>query len=220
MESTVFLDIETIPTQSPAVRSQFFADVKVPGNIKKPESITAWLEANAEAAAAEAVAKTSFDPAHGHICTIGWAVDDDDPQAAHAATVEEEADVLRAFFASLGQHTRHTFVGHHVGAFDLRFILCRAVVLGVRVPQSFPRDPKPWEKTVFDTMLAWAGPRGTIGLDRLCTALSIPGKGGFDGSQVAQAWADGEHDRIAQYCCDDVERTRAVWRKFEAAGLT
>jgi DNA polymerase elongation subunit (family B) len=220
MEATVFLDIETIPTQCPDARANFRAEVKAPGNIKKPESIAAWIDANADAAASEAIAKTSFDPAHGHICTIGWAIDDETPQAAHAATVEEESDVLRAFFGGLRQHTRYTFVGHNVRAFDLRFILCRAVVLGVRVPQSFPRDPKPWDKTVFDTMFAWAGKRGTIGLDRLCGALGIPGKGGFDGSQVAQAWADGEHDRIAEYCCDDVERVQAIWRKFEAAGLT
>ena len=72
---------------------------------------------------------------------------------------------------------------------------------------------------MFDTMTAWAGARGTISLDNLCAALGIPGKGdGFDGSQVAQAWADGRHDEIAQYCRDDVQRVRAVWQKFQDAG--
>ncbi|MDD9726103.1 3'-5' exonuclease [Roseovarius sp. SK2] len=219
MEKTVFLDIETIPSQSDEVREFFRDEVKAPGNIKKPESIEAWLAENRDAAAAEALAKTSFDPALGHICTIGWAIDDEDPVTAHAYEVEQEADILRAFFASFHSFHRLTFVGHNVGAFDLRFILCRAVVLGVKVPASLPRDPKPWDKTIFDTMLAWAGTRGTVSMDKLCQALALPGKDGFDGSMVAEAWANGEHERIAEYCADDVRKTREVWKRFEAVGL-
>lgn len=219
MEHTVFLDIETIPSQCPAVRQKFRDEVKAPGNIKKPESIEAWLAENADTAAQEALAKTSFDPAFGHICTIGWAVDDEEPMTAHAFEVDQEADILRAFFASFNAFHRLTFVGHNVGGFDLRFILCRAVVLGVRVPPSLPRDPKPWDKTIFDTMLAWAGARGTVSMDKLCQALSLPGKEGFDGSMVADAWANGEHERIAEYCADDVRKTREVWQRFRAVGL-
>lgn len=219
MEHTCFLDIETIPTQSPDVRARFVADVKAPGNIKKPESIEAWLAENAETAAVEQIAKTSFDPALGHICTISWAFDDDEPDTAHAETVDQERDLLEAFFASLIPNHRYTFVGHYIGGFDLRFILCRAVVLGVRIPQCIPRDPKPWDKTVFDTMTAWAGARGTIGMDRLCEALGINGKGDFSGADVAEAWANGEHQKIADYCADDVRRTRDIWRRFDAVNF-
>lgn len=220
MEHTLFLDIETIPTQSDNTRAEILDAVKPPGNIKKPENIAAWLDANRESAAAEKILKTSFDPAYGHICTIGWAFDDGETDVAHAFTVEEEREVLEAFFASFAPFHRITFVGHNVGAFDLRFILCRAVVLGVRVPQALPRDPKPWDKNMFDTMLAWAGQRGTISMDNLCKALGLEGKSDFDGSQVAEAWASGEHEKIAAYCAEDVARTRAVWKRFEAAGLT
>lgn len=216
MEHTVFLDIETIPTQRADVRERFMAEVKAPGNIKKPESIEAWLAENREDAAAEAIAKTSFNPAHGHICTIGWAVDDGEVTVAHAERVEQEGDILEAFFSALHTFDRHTFVGHNVGAFDIRFILCRAVVLGIPIPRSIPRDPKPWEKTIFDTMTAWAGARGTISMDNLAEALGLPGKDGFDGSMVAGAWANGEHQRIADYCAEDVERTRQIWQRFDA----
>jgi hypothetical protein len=214
------LDIETIPSQSPDLLAQFIADVEPPKNLKKQESIDAWLEENREKKAQEALSKTSFDPAFGHICTIGWAIDDGEALTAHASSAEGEADLLRAFFGSFGSFERLTFVGHNVGAFDLRFILCRSVVLGVPVPRNFPRDPKPWDKTIFDTMLAWAGARGSVSMDKLCAALGLPGKDGFDGSMVAEAWANGEHEKIADYCADDVRKTREVWRKFSAAGLT
>jgi 3'-5' exonuclease len=218
METTIFLDIETIPAQAQSVRDAIAAKVTHPASMSKPETIAKWEAESKPQAVLEAIGKTSFDPAFGHICTIAWAGEDGQPDCAHAETVDQEADVLRALFNAFHQHTRVQFVGHYVGGFDLRFILCRAVVLGVKIPQCIPRDPKPWDGKIFDTMTAWAGAKGTISMDNLCRALGIEGKGDFDGSQVAQAWADGLHQQIADYCCDDVIRTRDIWRKFQAAG--
>jgi predicted PolB exonuclease-like 3'-5' exonuclease len=218
-ERTIFLDIETIPTQSPDVIAAIGAQIKPPANMKKPETIAAWEATDKAQAVADAVAKTSFDPARGHICAIAWAVDDGGIVSSHIDDVQNEALMLREFFAAVSSFHRTTWVGHYISGFDLRFILCRAVVLGVTIPRCIPRNPKPWDATVFDTMTAWAGARDTISMDNLCAALGIPGKGeGLDGSKVAQAWAEGQHKEIAQYCRDDVDRTRAIWRKFQAVG--
>lgn len=218
MDHTIFVDIETIPAQAPEAIAKIRAGITPPGNIKKDESKAKWLEENLDAATDEAVAKTSFDPALGHICTISWAVDDDEPDTAHMDHVKAEDGVLHAFFSALQPNHRYQFVGHYIGGFDIRFILCRAVVLGVKIPRAIPRDPKPWDTHIFDTMTAWAGQRGTISMDNLSAALGLEGKGGFDGSMVAEAWKRGEHDAIAAYCADDVRRTRAIWRKFQEAG--
>lgn len=215
----VYLDIETIPCQSAEYRTRVREGIKPPGTIKKPESILQWLEENAETATDEAVAKTSFDPAYGHICCIGWAIGDDPVQSLSAPTVSDEADILRGFFDALPKMGMAKFIGHYITGFDLRFIMCRAIVLGVKIPSIWPRDPKPWDQSVFDTMVAWAGARGTISQDRLCEALGLSGKGDFDGSMVAAAWANGEHQRIAEYCRSDVETVRAIHRRFEAVGF-
>lgn len=218
----IYLDIETIPSQDPALLAKFRAEVTAPATYKKPESIAEWMAENADRVAQERLAKTSFDPAHGHICTIAWAIDDDEVTKSHADAVIAEKAVIEKFFDDMPSDTwaKPRFVGHYISGFDIRFILCRAVVLGVRIPAVFPRDPKPWSDSVFDTMTAWAGNRDTISMDNLCAALGIPGKGdGLDGSQVAQAWAEGRHHEIAQYCADDVDRTRAIHRKFIAAGF-
>jgi hypothetical protein len=214
----VYIDIETIPSQSPALLAKFRADVKAPAQYKKPESIAEWMADNADQAALDAMAKTSFDPAYGHICTIGYAHGDGDVRTNHAEVLKDEAEILRAFFASLPSDTyaAPTFIGHYISGFDLRFILCRAVVLGVPIPPCIPRDVKPWAKGVFDTMTAWAGARDTISQDRLCEALGLEGKSGFDGSMVAAAWADGRHDEIAGYCADDVRKVREIHRRFLA----
>jgi len=215
-----YVDIETIPSQSPELLSRFAEEVTAPAQYKKPESIEKWMAENRDAVARERLAKTSFDPAHGHICTIAWARDTDDlVSVSHADTVKGEAATLRAFFDSLDPYQSTTFVGHYISGFDLRFILCRAVVLGVPIPRNIPRNPKPWSDRVFDTMTAWAGDRDRISMDSLCAALDLDGKGdGLDGSQVAQAWADGRHDEIAEYCRQDVERVRAIHQRFLTVG--
>lgn len=217
-ERTVFLDIETIPSQSPDLLAKFMDEVTAPAQYKKQDSIDAWLTENKERVARERLAKTSFDPAHGHICTIGWAVDDGDAMANRARCIEDEAEMMGVFFDAIDGFHHTTFVGHYISGFDLRFIINRAVILGVPIPRCIPRDVKPWGKGIFDTMVAWAGNRDTISLDNLCRALGVDGKGDFDGSQVAEAWLAGEHDKIAEYCRDDVERVRKIWNKFQAVG--
>lgn len=211
----VYFDIETIPDQSEHALQKCREAVTPPGNIKKQESIDTWMAENAERAAREMLAKTSFDATAGHCCTIGWAFNDNDVHVEHAETVGEEAEIMRAFFKALPKNDV-VMVGHNVLGFDIPFLLKRAVILGVELPSDYvmPRDPKPWTKGVFDTMTAWAGHRDMISMNRLCGALGIVGKTDFDGSMVAEAWAAGQHLTIAEYCDDDVRRTRRIHQKF------
>ena len=215
----LYLDIETIPNQSPEYASRVAETIAPPGNIKKPESIAKWLEENRESATQDAISKTSFDGGRGHVCTIAWARNDGDIAVHHAKTVADERSVIEDFFANFDPYHAETLVGHNVANFDLAFLRKRAIALGIVMPRgNFPRDPKPWDKKIFDTMIAWGGVRDFVSMDNLCDILGIEGKNGFDGSQVADAWARGEHDRIAEYCMDDVHRTREIHKRFIQAG--
>ncbi len=217
----VYFDIETIPAQDDAALERAYAGVKPPANIKKPESIEKWMNENAEAAAIEALGKTSFDGGRGHVCTIAWAIEDGEIMSAHVNDLDNESYAISMFFDAVRSQSRAVLVGHNILGFDIPFLTKRAVVLGVKLPfsSSWPRDPKPWEKSCQDTMIMWAGGRGTVSMNDLCDIFGIPGKGdGMHGSEVAQAWADGRHDEIAEYCREDVMRTREMHRRFIAAG--
>lgn len=215
----LYLDIETIPCQSPEYAEKVAEGITPPGNIKKPESIEKWLEENRDDAAKEALAKTSFDGGRGHVCTIAWAKNAGDVQVVHAKTIADERSILADFFADFDPYHKEIPVGHNLAGFDLPFLRKRAIALGVKMPpRNFPRDPKPWDRSIFDTMAAWAGGKNHISMNELCDILGIEGKDGFDGSQVAEAWANGEHDKIAEYCADDVRRTRAIHQRFIEAG--
>lgn len=218
----LYLDIETIPSQSPEVHAQIAETITAPGNYKKPESIAQWEAEQKPALVKEAIAKTSFDGAYGHVCCIGFVFDDKGTvRTIEAREPSEEKEVLGQFLelSSMygGRNWNLTIVGHNIINFDIRFLWQRAFVLGIQVPSWMPRDPKPWSGEVFDTMTAFAGQRGTISLDRLSRALGLSGKDDIDGSMIADLWAAGEYDRISEYCRSDIERVRNVHRKMLVA---
>tara|TARA_R110000868_G_scaffold352878_2_gene614128 strand:+ start:404 stop:1090 length:687 start_codon:yes stop_codon:yes gene_type:complete len=218
----VFLDIETIPCQAPGVVEQLAAEVQAPATHKRPESIKAWLDENRQAVATEQWLKTSFDGGVGQIVCVSWAFDQGDTRALQVADLspQSEAALLEVWFSDLSKAfkgtsgTRPCLVGHNHVSFDIPFVWKRAIVLGIKPPFWFPRDPKPWSDTTFDTMTAWAGARDRISLDRLCKLLSIPGKDGMTGADVWPMVQAGRLDEVAEYCRADVERVRSIWRRI------
>jgi len=235
----VFLDIETIPCQDADYaetikqKIQLKADeeiaaIKAPGNYKDAEKIAQWLADNKEPKAneiqdkadmeiAEAIQKTALDGAYGQIVCIGYAFDDGDITKVYG---KDEATILSVFFdelhaKKLTTHTGLTFIGHNLTTFDLRFIFHRAVINNVKPPECFPINPKSWDACIFDTMTYWAGHNGRIGLDRLSKALGLLGKGTeFTWQDVYPAYQRGDFEAIGEYCKDDVEMTRNVYKRL------
>ena len=217
------------------------AAVKPPGNYKKQETIDEWMlneapkaaQALRDAFAADvdaAYRKTGLDGSFGQICVIGFALDDDAPRAIWDldwSHPECEVNLLAAFYCELtdkiqAKHERAmTVVGHNVAGFDLRFLVQRSIVNGVRphrvIASAF--QAKPWESDkVFDTMIQWGGIGAKAGgsLDKLCKALSIPTPKGGDitGATVWDAVQAGRIAEVAEYCKRDVAATRAVHKRL------
>lgn len=219
----IYLDIETVPGQAPGLRDELAATIKPPATLKKAESIQAWIDNDKAAAVEEAWLKTSLDGTYGQIVVIGMAIDDDASRefVVRDLSATEEACVLGEFWAAVrNAHSgnasmKPTIIGHNVISFDLPFLWKRSVILQVRPPFWWPRNPKPWADGIVDTMTYWAGDRGTISLDRLCRALGIEGKGdGMTGADVWPAVRDGRIAEVSAYCAADVIRTRAVHRRM------
>ena len=218
----LYLDIETIPSQSPEVHARIAETIKPPATHKKAETIAAWEQNEKPQAIKEAIAKTALDGSVGHICCIGWAWELDSVQVAWIEDVGEERKLLSDALASIGSRLdgiswrQPVIVGHNVTTFDIRFIWQRAIVLGIPMPRWFPRDPKPWGNEVFDTMLSW-DPKKYISMDNLALSLGIGGKGDVDGSMVADLWANKEFQKLSDYCWSDVERTRKIHQRMLVA---
>lgn len=249
----LYIDIETIPAQRLDVLEEIraskqaeltaaLAAIAPPGNYKKQETIDEWMANEAPKVAAklqsafdadvdDTYRKTSFDGGFGQVCVIGYAVEDDTPRFLKAddMTAAGEVALLEAFSCVLtdlipaNEVLSTTVVGHNVAAFDLRFLVQRHIVNGVRPHTIIARaaQAKPWEQDrVFDTLIQWAGNGAKTGgsLDKLCKALSIPSpKGAIDGSKVWDFVKAGEIDQVAAYCAKDVAATRAVHRRMTFA---
>ena len=220
MTDFLYLDIETIPAQSEAARFRIAETIKPPAQMKKPETIARWEAEEKDAAVEEALARTGLNGGYGHVCCIGWAGNDENVSTYKYGIHKGEKEIISDFFRVAGCFVgsrRPVIIGHNVAEFDLKFLRQRAMVLGIKIPAWFPINPKPWGDDVFDTMTAWAGPRDRVSLDDLCFYLGIEGKGAIDGSMVADLFARGEHEAIAQYCRDDVVRVRSIHKKMRFA---
>lgn len=222
----LFLDIETIPAQRADVQAYLGAQVTPPGTYKLPESIKAWHETQGPIAKKEAVLTTSFDGTFGHICVIGWAFDDSAPQCAYSEIDErfllkEFNDAIeRELMSKRGRDDPYVLrvVGHNVTSFDLRFLMQRSIVNGIKPHAALVRavSAKPWDgHIVFDTMVQWSGVGRGKKLEALCLALEIDSpKEECDGSKV-WAWVqDGRIQEVAEYCKRDVVATREVFRRM------
>ena len=213
----IVIDIETIPSQLPWVKEYVTESVKPPGTMKKQETIDKWILEEKSGAIDEAMDKCSFDGAMNHIICIGIAIDNDDPIAIVAETIEQEAEILKSFYEVLRgvpHSIANTYIGHNISGFDMRVIRQRSMVLGVKPMRGIPFDSKPWDKNPFDTMMQWDS-KNMVKLDKIARAFGLQGKGDIDGSQVYQLWKDKKFSDIAKYCKDDVIMTRNVYRKMK-----
>jgi predicted PolB exonuclease-like 3'-5' exonuclease len=212
-----YFDIETIPSQDPQVLADIAASIKPPATYKKPESIAEWLDENREREAEAEWLKTSFDGGVGQCVAIGFALADEPVKCYFVAdlTRSAEMNMLQDFFSALTDAGHVQLVGHNIVGFDVPYLWKRAMVLGVKPPFNFPRNPKPWSESVCDTMTLWdATQRAGGSLDRICRLLGIPGKGDFSGADVWPAIQRGEYQRVRDYCAADVERTRAMHKRM------
>lgn len=221
---TIFFDIETIPSQLPGMRDEYIAAVTAPATYKKPESIAEWLAANRESEGEAAWLKTSFDGGSGHVVCISLAVDDG-PAVSYQVPADgygnrnHEADLLDGFFCELNDIGRSVIVGHNIIGFDLPFLWKRCMVLGIKPPSWFPRNPSKYSsEMVRDTMLLWdQETRAGGSMDRICRLMGIPGKGDVSGADVWPMVKAGDIAAVAEYCRGDVERTRAMFKRMTFA---
>jgi hypothetical protein len=232
----IYLDIETIPTETPEhlafLSEQVKAEceaakaaVRAPGNYKDHAKITEYIEqaraaldADCTNKIATAIEKTSFDAAFGRVCCWSYAVEDDDPVTLGLWVAGEEKRMLEHLWGALSKvhstsGTRPVLVGHNLIAFDLAFLWRRSVILGAKPPVWLPRNPKPWSESVADTMLMWAGDRGTISMDKLLRAMGLPPKSG-SGADVWPMYQARKFLEIADYCADDVRRVRDIYKRL------
>lgn len=226
----VFIDLETIPDQTPNAVELIAKDLEVrpPSTYNKPDYIRdlnlgdqgkyktvdelkqMWVEQLGESKrveqASEKWLKTSFDGSKGQLCCVGIAIGD----SPVTTLTGSEKEILESLNFCLKDLNQIAFVAHNK-AFDLPFLFKRFVINGIAPAFNFSA----YSKSHICTMELWEGFNGRISLDNLASTLGIKGKlEGMDGSQVWPEYQAGKIKKIAEYCADDVRITREIYNKI------
>lgn len=160
--------------------------------------------------------RSAFDGTFSKIVCIGMLVFSDSmaPQGAISWFGRNEAELLRQFWARIGELRPCLFITHNGLGFDLPFLKKRSIIHQVKPSMEislarFRTEP------VYDTMAIWSNweARGWIKLDVLARVFKVETKSG-SGSQVADMWAANQGKAIAEYCLQDTYVTYACYRRM------
>ncbi|MGH7255112.1 MAG: 3'-5' exonuclease [Nitrospirales bacterium] len=215
----VVLDIETV--QAPREEWARLAGISVAAGAEDPWEVGQDLFTRTDAEERrrlenEQYEKSSFDGTFSRIVCIGLLLFSDslDPEGAMSWYGPNERELLRRFWAKIGELRPALYITHNGLGFDLPFIKKRSMIHQVKPPfdinlAKFRTEP------VYDTMAIWSNwdMRGWVKLDVLARALNVETKSG-SGKQVAEMWAKGQGKEIAEYCLQDTYVTYACYAKM------
>ena len=208
----LFFDIETIPTKDKQVIERIASTIRPPGNIKKKESIDAWMAENYEQALKDEIHRTGLNGAYGSVACIAFATNG----KIHNTTLDlNETQCIKSFYECIEDY--EVFSGHNIAGFDLKFLKHRSMILGIKPPKNILKamNAKPWDDCIRDIMLMWDPDKNKMtSLDLMCWLFGVKhDHDGFDGSMVAETWPV-DPQKVIDYCISDVKATREIYYKM------
>jgi DNA polymerase elongation subunit (family B) len=137
-----------------------------------------------------------------------------------------EMEILKEFMgtaqAVFNQSPSIQFTGHNIKNFDFPYLIKRAIVNGVSIPNQFHlHKKKPWENCLVDTYEIWkfAG-WNSASLDLICDTLNIPSpKTIMEASSTTEEYWNGNLEKIKTYCEGDVKATMNVMLKISGMDM-
>jgi predicted PolB exonuclease-like 3'-5' exonuclease len=137
-----------------------------------------------------------------------------------------EGELIQRFFDGIDKFSPD-LVSWNGSGFDLPVLTYRALLHGVQAVRYWETGDEDtsfrfnnylsryhWRHTdLMDVLAAFQG-RGRVSLARMAMLLGFPGKLGFDGSQVWDAFQAGNLAGIRAYCETDVLNTWLIWLRF------
>jgi len=203
----VVLDIETVQAPKEEWARLAGVDVAAADNL---------LEAGEAAQQDKDYDRSSFDGTFSRIVCIGMIAftDSMEPQGATAWYGGQEKELLRQFWAWMGNARPSLFVTHNGLGFDLPFIKKRSIIHQVK-PAVEISLAKFRTEPVYDTLAVWSNweSRNWVKLDVLARVLGVETKSG-SGKRVAEMWQAGRGKEIAEYCLQDCYVTYACYSKM------
>lgn len=207
-------DIETLPSTDKQVIERIAANISPPGNIKKKESIDAWMAENYEQELKKEIHKTGLNAAYGSVACIAWG---HKQQTYCTSPGMNETDCLIWFYSQIEDY--EVFSGYNIAGFDLKFLKQRSMILGIKPPKNILKamNAKPWDDCIKDIMLMWEPDKSKMAglkLDLMCWWFGVKhDMPDMDGSMVADVWYENPQ-KVIDYCIADVKAEREIYYKM------
>ena len=138
-----------------------------------------------------------------------------------------ETELLERFFDGIEKFSPD-LISWNGSGFDLPVLTLRALAAGVQAPRYWETGDGDtafrynnylsrfhWRHTDLMDVLSGFQGRGRVSLQNAAYLLGLPGKLGFSGDQVWDAWLAGNLVGIRQYCETDVLNTYLIYMRFE-----
>ncbi|HEV2702553.1 MAG TPA: 3'-5' exonuclease [Steroidobacteraceae bacterium] len=138
-----------------------------------------------------------------------------------------EEELIGRFFDGLERYTPD-LVSWNGGGFDLPVLQYRALRAGIRAERYWETGESDtafrynnylsrfhWRHMDLMDILSGFQGRARAPLAEVAALLALPGKLGFSGAQVWDAWQAGDIVRIRRYCETDVLNTYLIYLRFE-----
>ena len=138
-----------------------------------------------------------------------------------------EAELVQRFFEGIEKYSPN-LVSWNGSGFDLPVLSYRALLAGIQAKRFWEMGEGDeqfrfnnylnryhWRHTDLMDVLSGFHHRNRVSLANMACLLGLPGKLGFDGSQVWEAWQAGDRDSIRRYCETDVLNTWLIYLRFQ-----
>jgi predicted PolB exonuclease-like 3'-5' exonuclease len=137
-----------------------------------------------------------------------------------------EAELVQRFYDGIDKFSPD-LVSWNGSGFDLPVLTYRALLHGLQASRFWETGEEDntfrynnylsryhWRHTDLMDVLSGFQNRGRVSLANMAQLLGFPGKLGFDGSQVWDAWQAGNLPGIRRYCETDVLNTWLIYLRF------
>ena len=138
-----------------------------------------------------------------------------------------ESELIQRFFTGI-ENLSPNLVSWNGSGFDLPVLTYRAMLAGVQAARFWEMGDGDdefrfnnylnryhWRHTDLMDVLSGFHHRNRVSLGNMACLLGLPGKLGFDGSQVWDAWQAGDLAGIRRYCETDVLNTWLIYLRFQ-----
>ena len=225
----LYIDIETIPTQSLSIKDLLSRKISAPSNYKDEAKIADYIALESE----KVLSRTALQP-EGEIVCIGMAFDDepiitltrhDSDSDSEKRLLQQWLEIVKDSTSIIGRPAYPRIIGHNGIGFDIPRLFQRCIVHELLPPAFWP---PPWDLSrwkchsgrVLDTMYAFSQ-SPLVSLDMMAEILGIETNYPLHDGKIVTAtdvyalWKAGKDSVIATYCSEDVRVLREIAERLK-----